>query len=258
MVPFCAILKSGWTLASTAFYTLAVSLPIVVLAPFSRTGRITYLLARVWSWLVLRTHGVRVQAQGLERIARDRSYVFISNHVSHLDSPAIALILPNTLRFVGKASLSKIPVFGLATRLIKVIYIDRSNSQKAIETLNQAIDALQGGVSAIFYAEGTRSPDGRLQPFKKGGVMLAIQAGLPIVPITVVGSFGLLPKKQLHIHSGLIRVIVSDPILPSAHADRDHLLAAVRNEIQGNLRRFKATAPNGAPVPERAYPPHVA
>lgn len=230
----------AWALVSAALYTLVVSLPILVLAPFSRTGRSTYTMARVWSWLLLRTHRVRIQVAGLEKIARDRSYVFIANHASHLDSPAIALSIPNTLRFVGKASLSKIPIFGLATRLIKVIYIDRRDSKTAIETLNRAIDALRGGVSALFYAEGTRSPDGRLRAFKKGGVMLAMGAHLPIVPITVVGSHDVLPKGRLHIHPGLVRVIISDPIRPSADADRDQLLATVRDTIQQNLLQFRA------------------
>lgn len=245
-----ATMMAAWALSTIAVYTLAVSLPILLLAPFSRTGRATYALARVWSWMVLRTHRVRIEAEGLEKIAKNRSYVFIANHVSHLDSPAIALTVPNTLRFVGKASLARIPVFGLATRLIKVIYIDRSDSKRAIETLNQAIGALRGGVSALFYAEGTRSPDGRLRTFKKGGVMLAMQAKLPIVPVTVVGSFGVLPKKQLHIHPGRIRVVIADPIEPSAHADRDALLAAVRDAIQENLRRHNTLSSKDVPATE--------
>ena len=253
-------MMAAWALTSVALYTLAVSLPILILAPFSRTGRVTYAMARVWSWLVLKTHRVQVEAEGLEKIAKDRSYVFISNHVSHLDSPAIALSVPNTLRFVGKASLSRIPVFGLATRLIKVIYIDRSDPQRAIETLNQAIEALRSGVSALFYAEGTRSPDGRLRAFKKGGVMLAMQAGLPIVPVTVVGSFGVLPKKQLQIHPGRIRVVIADPIQPVAHADRDQLLAAVRDVIQENLRRHNPLSPKDVPAADgaRVFPPRTA
>ena len=247
-----ATVAGAWALASIALYTLAVSLPILVLAPFTRTGRSTYTMARVWSRLVLGTHRVRVQAEGVEKIARDRSYIFIANHVSHLDSPAIALSIPNPLRFVGKAFLAKIPIFGLATRLIRVIYIDRRDSKRAIETLNRAVDALHGGISALFYAEGTRSPDGRLQAFKKGGVMLAMGANLPIVPITVLGSYHILPKGTLHIHPGLIRVVVSDPILPSAYADSEQLQAAVRKAIEENLQRFNtppldtAHAPRGS------------
>ncbi|MBI9083147.1 MAG: 1-acyl-sn-glycerol-3-phosphate acyltransferase [Desulfobacterales bacterium] len=245
-----ATVAGAWALASVGIYTLVISLPILVLAPFSRTGRSTYAMARVWSWLLLRTHRVRVQAEGVEKIDRDRSYIFISNHVSHLDSPAIALSLSNPLRFVGKAALSKIPVFGLATRLIKVIYIDRSDSKKAIETLNRAVDALQGGISALFYAEGTRSPDGRLQPFKKGGVMLALGANLPIVPITVLGSYNILPKGHLNIHPGLIRVVISDPILPLAYANSEQLQAAVRGAIEENLQRYNTAPLDAVPAPQ--------
>jgi 1-acyl-sn-glycerol-3-phosphate acyltransferase len=250
-----ATLMGAWSMGTLALFTVAVCLPILLLPLFSHTGQSTFVMARIWSWLLLRTNFVGIQAEGLEKIRRNRSYVFIANHASHLDSPAMALALPNILRFVGKASLARIPVFGWALRQTRAaIFIDRSDPQRAIETLNRATEELKGGVSALFYAEGTRSPGGRLQPFKKGGVMLAIQAQLPMVPVTVVGSHRLLPKYQLHIHPGTIRVIVGDPIETAGRteADRDMLLETAQRTIQENLRQDQFIV-TGHPMPSTQF-----
>jgi len=142
----------------------------------------------------------------------------MANHVSHLDPPAVALAIPNTLRFIGKLSLSRIPVFGPAARRAGVIFIDRGDSEKARKELNRTITALKNGVSTLFFAEGTRSADGRLLPFKKGGVMLALQTGLPVVPVTVTGSYALFPKKQWFIRPGTVHVEIGNPLrFPGSH-----------------------------------------
>jgi 1-acyl-sn-glycerol-3-phosphate acyltransferase len=228
------IAGSLWVLSTTALYTLLVSIPIFFTGLLSSSGRAPYGLGRFWSRLILKTHRVRVVAEGAERLQSDHSYVFISNHASHLDSLAIALCLPHTLRFIGKLSLARIPFFGWASRRIGIIYIDRSDSKSAHRTLDAAAASLTDGVSTLFYAEGTRSPDGRLQPFKKGGVMLALQTGLPIVPITVMGSHALMPKFARTIKPGTIRIVFGTPIdtRRCSVAHRDDLLARVREQIQ--------------------------
>jgi len=138
---------------------------------------------------------------------------------------------------VAKASLARIPVFGLATRMAQMIFIDRENNPGALQRLNQSIAELRDGISAYFFAEGTRSPDGRLMAFKKGGVMLAIKARLPIVPITITNSHNLLPKHKLRIKAGTIRVIISPPIETTDYDEsgKDNLLASVRSAINRNL-----------------------
>jgi len=237
MEKFKAAALCAWGFGTAGIYTLAVFGPIVFLALFSRSGRASYAVGKLWARLILITNRVRLEITGLEKIDPGRSYVFIANHASHLDPPAIAVAIPNTLRFIGKASLSRIPLFGLAARRAGVIFIDRGNSHKTVADLNQAIAALTGGVSTLFFAEGTRSPDGRLLPFKKGGVMLALQAGLPIVPVTVTGSHALFPKGQRFIRPGTLCVTVGDPIEVNRFtlADRDRLLQRVRTAIQENL-----------------------
>ena len=234
-----AALLCAWGFATTGLYTLAAFVPIVFLAPFSRSGRVPYAIGKLWARLVLTTNRIRLEASGLERIDPGRSYVFMANHVSHLDPPAIAVTIPNPLRFIGKLSLSRIPVFGPAARRAGVIFIDRGDSRKSVAALTRTIAALTGGVSTLFFAEGTRSPDGRLLPFKKGGVMLALQSGLPIVPVTVTGSYALFPKGQRFIRPGTVRVEIGDPIEVAGctRADRDRLLSGVKAVIQGNLDR---------------------
>lgn len=240
---FVKIIKIPWSMISTAVYTLFVAVGIVVVAPFSKTGRATYFFARVWAWLILTSNRVRLEIVGRENAPLDTSYIFISNHSSNLDPPAIAVSIRHPLRFVGKASLLKIPIFGWALRMIRVICIDRGKSREAIESVNRAIDELQNGISAFFFAEGTRSRDGKLLPFKKGGVMLALRTGLPILPVTVVDGHLLMPKSALYIRPGTIRVIIGKPIDVSGYREvqRDELLHRLRTEITDTLLTHSKT-----------------
>jgi len=252
-----------WGFGTAGIYTLAAFVPIVLLAPFSRTGRAPYIVGKIWSRLIFLTNRVRLKIAGLDNIDPKRSYVFMANHVSHLDPPAVALAIPNTLRFIGKLSLSRIPVFGPAARRAGVIFIDRGDSQKSRAELTRTMAALKEGVSTLFFAEGTRSPDGQLLPFKKGGVMLALQTGLPIVPVTVTGSYALFSKKQRFIRPGTVQVEIGEPIdvLGFTPDDRDQLLLQVRAVIKKNLNRYnhvQSQSPETlAQRPQPASSPHL-
>lgn len=227
-----------WAAATTILYTLVLGPLVLVISLFSETGRAPYMIGRFWAWLVMKTNRVRVRVQGLEKIEGKRSYVFISNHSSNLDPLAVAWKLSNPLRFIGKQSLEKIPLFGWAARRAKVIFIDRSDSPKSIARINQAIHELKDGISAYFFAEGTRNLGGKLQAFKKGGVVLALKAKLPIVPITILDSHKLFPKRALRIKPGVMNVIVDDPIdtTPFSEEDREKVLDKVRSIIFRNLQ----------------------
>jgi 1-acyl-sn-glycerol-3-phosphate acyltransferase len=192
----------------------------------------------------MKTNRVKVNIEGLEKIDRERSYVFMSNHSSNLDPLAVAWKLSHPLRFIGKQSLEKIPLFGWAARRAKVIFIDRSDSPKSIARINQAIQELKDGISAYFFAEGTRNVGGKLQAFKKGGVVLALKAKLPIVPITILGGHKLFPKRALRIKPGTMNVIVGEPIETSPYneEDRDMVLEKVRSIISSNLQHHGVMA----------------
>ncbi len=231
---------AAWALTTTALYTVILGILVIVISFFSKTGRIPYKFARMWSWLVVKTNRVKVRIEGRENLRAHCSYIFMSNHASNLDPPVIAYTLEHTLRFVAKKSLTRIPVFGTAIRFARMIVIDRDDAQGAREAINRAVRDLNGGISAFFFAEGTRSLDGRLQKFKKGGVMLAMKTKLPIVPITIIGSYELLPKNAIRIKPGVVRVIISDPIDTKAYTedDRDVLLERVRSIISANLEKY--------------------
>lgn len=233
------IVMSAWTMVTTIAYTVVLGIPTIFVSMLSKTGRAPFKIGRLWGWLIMKTNRVKIQVVGLEKIVRHKSYVFISNHASNLDPPAIIVGLKQPLRFVAKKSLAKIPIFGWAAKLAHMIFIDRTDNAKAVEVINKAVRDLKDGISAFFFAEGTRSIDGMLKSFKKGGVVLALKAKLPIIPITIVGSHALLPKKALRIRPGKIKIIIGDPIDTSSYseADKDLLVNKVRDVIAETLQR---------------------
>jgi 1-acyl-sn-glycerol-3-phosphate acyltransferase len=139
---------------------------------------------------------------------------------------------------VIKIELLKIPLFGYALYASRNIFIDRSNRHKAIESINKGMNRLPGGVSVMFFGEGTRSPDGEIKAFKKGGFNLAVQRGLPILPVTVNGSRSVLPKKSMIFKSGRIEVVISDPIEVKNYTDAnlDVLIETTRNAVIANFK----------------------
>jgi 1-acyl-sn-glycerol-3-phosphate acyltransferase len=222
--------------------TLLLGIPALISTLFDRTGRIPYRIGQAWARFILWANGVRIKVEGLENIDKKKSYVFISNHQSNLDGLAIGTTLPSPLRFVIKKSLLKIPIMGQAFKLGRMIVIDRSDHAKAIETINRYARELRNGISALFFGEGHRTRDGRLQPFKKGGVMFSITSKLPVVPITIINSFNLLPSGSLHINKGTIRIIIGTAISTRDYCveNADMLLEKVRTIIADNLSKYGA------------------
>jgi 1-acyl-sn-glycerol-3-phosphate acyltransferase len=233
-----------WAASTTILYTLILGPALLFISIFSKTGKIPYRIGKFWAWMVMKTNRVKVRVEGLEKIEKGRSYVFISNHSSNLDPLAVAIKLSNTLRFIGKNSLEKIPLFGWAARRAKVIFIDRRDSPQAVARINHVIHELKDGISPYFFAEGTRNVGGKLQTFKKGGVVLALKAKLPIVPITILDGHKLFPKRAFRIKPGTMNVVVGDPVETSSYAeeDRDTVLEEVRSTILQTLHRNGVTA----------------
>lgn len=245
-------IKAAWTASTAVIISVVVLPPLIMIAPLSKTGRVSFYFGKFWSWLILKTNRVKLQVEGMEHIIKDRSYVFISNHSSNLDPPIVALSVKNVVRFVAKKSLLKVPLFGRGSKMAKMIYIDRSDMKGAIDTLNKNIKDLKDGISACFFAEGTRSHDGRLKDFKKGGVALAIKAGLPVVPVTIVDSHKLFPKKSFAIKSGRLKVIIGKPIeiFNSTEKDCEQVTQKVRDVIEHNLIKFSSAYKLLPPPPE--------
>jgi 1-acyl-sn-glycerol-3-phosphate acyltransferase len=195
--------------------------------------RAAYVPVLAWAWTLLVSTGVRYRVHGLDNVPRPGSYVVISNHCSHLDGPTIALALPHPVYFVIKRELSEIPLWGLAARKLGFIAVDRSDSVHARAQMLRAVETVRDGRRVLVFAEGTRSPDGHLQRFKKGGFHLAIDAQVPILPVTVNGSHALFPKGGASVRQGTLDVIVGRAI-PTAGLGKEHieeLMATTRQEI---------------------------
>jgi 1-acyl-sn-glycerol-3-phosphate acyltransferase len=185
----------------------------------------------------VRAVGVNIHVKGLEKIPSGVC-VFAANHTSSADAPAVVGAIPRRIAVLLKASLFKWPIVGQAFRLAQFIPVERKNRDAAMASVEKATAALRAGQSFLIYPEGTRSPDGRLQQFKKGAVVMAINAGVPIVPMVCAGAHRIMEKKSLVIHPGEIRVEFLEPIDASKYSldERDELNDRVRKAMATALR----------------------
>lgn len=231
-------IKIIWLAFWLLLATLLLFVPLVTAALASKTGKLAFHLARVWSRIILTVACVRTSITGKEKIDKRQSYIIISNHQSHFDIPALIVRLGVQYRWVIKTEIRKIPLFGYALDASRNIFIDRSNRESAIRSINEGIDRLPVGVGVLFFAEGSRSTDGKIQKFKKGGFSVAIQKGLPILPVTVNGSRRILPKHSLVFSPGRIELVVDDPIPTEGYTmdTMDQLMEKTRNVIAGNFK----------------------
>lgn len=235
--------KLAWGILAdvlVAAWTIVLAVPAIL---FTITVRRTWLidvLAPIWSRGVLLISGVAVEVRGLEKLDATRSYVLISNHLSNFDIWVALAALPLRLRFVAKEELLRIPFFGTALALSDHIVINRANPEEAVQRINERVASQEkkGKPFALFFfAEGTRSVDGRVQPFKKGGVTLALRTGLPIVPVAISGTRKLLPKNALLIRpGGKVKVVLAEPIETKGMSldERDRLTERVRQIVIEN------------------------
>jgi 1-acyl-sn-glycerol-3-phosphate acyltransferase len=196
-------------------YTIVLGAASIASSVFDRHGYFAHRCARAWSWLILRTTGVRVRVEGLERIEAGRTYIFVSNHQSIYDIPVIFASLPYQLRIIAKESLARFPVLGWHLRRGGHLFVDRQHPDRA-GILKRWRTLVAEGLSLIIFAEGTRSWDGRTTRFKAGSFMLAIEAGLPIVPLAVIGTRKVMPKGRLRTEPAHVELLVHDPIQPPA------------------------------------------
>jgi 1-acyl-sn-glycerol-3-phosphate acyltransferase len=188
--------------------------------------------ARPWSRVLLAAAGARTRFEGLAHIP-DGPCLFAANHQSLLDIPALFLMLPDGSRFLAKESLFRIPFLGWAMTASGCIPIDRSNRARAVRS-EEAATRVRAGRSVVFFPEGTRSKNGRLAPFKKGGFHLAREAGVPVVPVAISGSHRILPSGSLWVQPGPLRVHLAAPIVPGG-LDVEALSQAVRAGIAQGL-----------------------
>lgn len=219
-----------------ALFVVIPGLPVIAYSAVTRTSNVLY---AVGSWgvrMTLKIIGVRVRAEGLENLPAGVC-LFAGNHVSALDPPAALAGIPRRISFLAKKEVFKIPVVATAMRLARIVPVDRADREAAIASVDRAREVIKQGISFVVFPEGTRSADGRLRAFKKGTFVLAIQAGVPVVPVSFLGSRELMPKGRLAVRPGEITLRFGKPIDGAAYTmeQRDELMASVHAALAAEL-----------------------
>ena len=200
-----------------------------------KDGRTYFWAGSSWSKMTLKLCSVEVRVRGIENIKTDGAYIFVTNHASMFDIPAIMSVLPR-VRIMFKKELSYVPIWGWALRWGHHVMVDRGKGTEAMKSLDRAAVAIRTGGSIILFAEGTRTRDGKLQPFKRGAFSLAAKSGVPIVPISINGSFKILPKSSLDIRPSPIELAIEKPIETTGISSREEELAMM-NRVRGIIER---------------------
>jgi len=209
------LIRTVWVLSTGLVLTVVLGSAVIVRSFLPGRGLpcVCERLTRFWSRAVLSLAGVRVRVSGSDRVDWTRPVVVVANHQSWFDVFALAAWLPGKGRFVAKQELGSIPIFGRAWKACGHISLDRSERARAIASLRSVAQRVQEeNLAVILFPEGTRSTDGRMQPFKKGAFVLALDTGAPVVPIGITGSREVMPKGSFRIRSGEIDIRIGDPL----------------------------------------------
>ncbi|MDA0986597.1 MAG: lysophospholipid acyltransferase family protein [Bacteroidetes bacterium] len=210
------------------------------------SGSLFFFASRVWGTISILICNVKINVIGLEKLDPNKQYVFVSNHASMIDILAVLHVFPK-LRLVFKKELSYIPIFGWALYLGEHIFVDRKNPQRAMKSLDLAASKIRSGGNFLLFAEGTRTRDGNLLPFKRGAFSLAVKAGVPVVPLIINGTFTIIQKGSIIIRPQEINLIVDDPIQTEKINSRDEeigLMNKVREIME--TRYIPQQIPKGA------------
>jgi 1-acyl-sn-glycerol-3-phosphate acyltransferase len=202
-----------------------------IVSLFDATGRKQAAIAAAWARALLRLSRVNVKVEGLEKIATDRSYVFVSNHLSYMDTPVFLANIPVQFRFLAKRGLFQIPFLGWHLKRAGHIPVPRGDARAAVKTMNTAAQMIRDrGISLLIFPEGGRSRDGSLGEFKEGAAYIAIHAGVPLVPVSLQGTREVLPFGSGHIKKGNVTMRIGNPIPTDQVSPRD------RVRLTGELR----------------------
>lgn len=230
-----AAIRTGLALLSLIIFT-----PLGALIGFpwtwiSGSADLLYAIAMRIARTGLRIAGVRIEVEALDEIDPAQTYIFMCNHVSNLDPPILIPALPRRTSVLVKKELFHVPILGRAMLMGDLVPVNRRNREAAVNSMRDAEAVMAKGLNMTVFPEGTRSRDGRLLPFKKGPFYLAMDSGVPVVPVTILGSESLMPKGSALIHSGIVRLVFHRPIFPKQFSDNDQLISAVRAEIASAL-----------------------
>lgn len=214
-------LRSFWTFGIFIPATVVLGTAALVVSLFDKSGNGYRRLARVWSRIALWLSGTTVEVIGAENLKSGGVYIIASNHASMFDIPLVLAHLNTNLRIVAKAELARVPFMGWSMRRGDFILVRREHARDAMKSLEAAEEKLRAGKSVFFFADGTRSDDGRIKPFKRGAFMLAAKTGVPVLPVTILGSHKIIPKGTFKVIPGKVLIIIAPPvILPASNGIR--------------------------------------
>lgn len=237
------------TLVGSVFlflYIIVVGLPIIAYSWLTGTSDVLYRCGKWGIGASMRLAGVRVRTEGTENIPAGVC-VFAANHVSNLDPPAALIGIPRRISYLAKKEIFEVPVIRTALRLGKIVPVDREDREAAIGSIDHAVGILMEGISFFVFPEGTRSRDGSLKAFKKGTFIMAIEARVPVVPVSILGSRERMPKGRLAIVPGEILLRFGKPIESKDYAvdEREQLLERVHAAVAAGLAPQKETQAEG-------------
>lgn len=228
----------------TVFLVLFYIVLVILITPFIVFCMLTGLrdpMIAVGQWAMRvsrRVLGIKVEVSGLDRIAPRTALIFMPNHISFLDGPLLEMLIPGAARVVLKRSVVRIPVVGLGMRFVGFVPVDRKGAEGGKKSIARAVRMVrEKGYSFLIFPEGTRSRDGRLQAFRRGGFFLALESGAPIVPVTIRGTFELMPKGQKYARRGTVRVAFHDPI--SAAGYTIETMAGLMEKVREAILSFE-------------------
>ncbi len=226
---------AGWVIFIGS--TVILGTVAILLSLFDSSGNIPHRVARLWGKIQLRATGTRVTVTGLANIDPQKSYILVSNHQSNFDIFALLGYLPIQFRWIAKAELFRAPFLGWAMTRIGYISIERESPKKAYRSMLKAAEAVKKGVSVMIFPEGTRSPDGKLQAFKKGLFLIALKSQAPILPITIQGTGKIMPKGDWRAYPGRVRITIAPPLdtVGIPPEKEEELSREVRRTLEKNL-----------------------
>lgn len=218
-------------------YTVVMATISLVLSPFDRTGGMQHWCARWWCRLIAWTIGARIRVSGAENLESGRPYVYMANHCSLVDIPAMFAYLPYQFKIMAKKELFYVPFMGWHLWTAGNFPVDRSDPRRTAGSLRAVVEGVRSGKSLVVFPEGTRSVDGALGDFKQGSFKIAARAGVPIVPVAIRGTHNVLPKHSLVPRPGPVEVIIGKPIDTSGSAGSDirELMEKTRRAIRESL-----------------------
>lgn len=226
------------TILALLFWIVLVPPAALIAFPWTLiTGDICFLywLGMGLAYWGARLTGAKVKLVGLDKIDPAGTYIFMSNHVSNLDPPLLVPKIPGRTSVLAKKEIWRIPILAKALDLAEIVPVERSNRESAISSIRRAGEVMRHHINMTIFPEGTRSPDGRLRPFKKGPFHLAAETGFPIVPVTILGTYEMMPKGSLIVRGGTATFIFHSPVDPKQFASREELMDAVRATINSAL-----------------------